>query len=111
MDTQILCLPDGLASPSHSNNAHAFPLLPEVANKRSLDIRFDDVSFAYPTRSESRVFDSFSLDVPAGRVVALVGHSGAGKIAQLWGYFGVILRLWGVDEAYDLIPFRGQIES
>ncbi len=41
-------------------------------------IRMDNVSFAYPG-TERLVLDSVSLDLPAGRVVALVGENGAGK--------------------------------
>jgi ATP-binding cassette subfamily B (MDR/TAP) protein 1 len=36
-------------------------------------IEFRNVTFAYPTRKEINVFDGFSLDVPAGSTVALVG--------------------------------------
>ncbi|KAJ2793373.1 hypothetical protein H4R20_006555, partial [Coemansia guatemalensis] len=41
-------------------------------------IRFMDVDFRYPTR-EGSVLRGFSLDVPAGKVVALCGPSGVGK--------------------------------
>jgi ABC-type multidrug transport system fused ATPase/permease subunit len=37
------------------------------------NIHFRDVMFAYPTRQEINVFDGFSLNVEAGKTVALVG--------------------------------------
>jgi len=43
------------------------------------DLVFHDVSFAYPTRPDSLVFDNMSLRVKAGQTVALVGPSGGGK--------------------------------
>ena len=42
-------------------------------------IRFDDVTFAYPTRPEISALKNFSIDVKPGETVALVGPSGAGK--------------------------------
>jgi ATP-binding cassette subfamily B protein len=42
-------------------------------------LRFDDVTFAYPTRPEQAVLRGFDLEVLPGQVVALVGQSGAGK--------------------------------
>ena len=49
------------------------------------EIEFQNVSFAYPTRRETNVFESFSLKMEAGKTIALVGGSGSGKstIAQL----------------------------
>jgi len=41
-------------------------------------IRFEQVSFTYPGSSH-RALDDFSLEIPAGKVVALVGRNGAGK--------------------------------
>uniref|UniRef100_A0A0E0CH23 Multidrug resistance protein n=1 Tax=Oryza meridionalis TaxID=40149 RepID=A0A0E0CH23_9ORYZ len=43
------------------------------------DVEFRNVEFCYPSRPESPIFVSFSLRVPAGRTVALVGGSGSGK--------------------------------
>jgi ATP-binding cassette, subfamily B, bacterial len=41
-------------------------------------IRFDNVSFAYPGTTRL-VLDSVDLELPAGKVVAVVGENGAGK--------------------------------
>ncbi len=42
------------------------------------DIEFDDVSFRYPD-GEEEVLSHFSLKIPAGTNVAIVGETGAGK--------------------------------
>ncbi|MCG1037950.1 ATP-binding cassette domain-containing protein, partial [Polaribacter sp. DS7-9] len=40
-------------------------------------IRFDDVTFGY--NGDKTILPSFSLDIPAGQTIALVGTTGAGK--------------------------------
>lgn len=57
-------------------------------------IRFQDVKFAYPSRKEAMIFDGFTLNIPAGKTVALVGSSGGGKstVVQL------IERFYDVDD-------------
>ncbi|MBD8011236.1 ABC transporter ATP-binding protein [Microbacterium sp. Re1] len=40
-------------------------------------IRFDDVTFAY--NDDKTILPDFSLDIPAGQTIALVGTTGAGK--------------------------------
>ncbi len=42
-------------------------------------IRFDEVSFSYPTRADARALHSVSFVIKPGERVALVGPSGAGK--------------------------------
>ena len=43
------------------------------------EIRFDNVSFHYPSRPDLPALDGFDLAVEPGETVALVGPSGAGK--------------------------------
>ncbi|NCT70468.1 MAG: ATP-binding cassette domain-containing protein [Xanthomonadaceae bacterium] len=43
------------------------------------EIRFDNVSFHYPSRPDLPALDDFDLTVHPGETVALVGPSGAGK--------------------------------
>ncbi|XP_053879501.1 ATP-binding cassette sub-family B member 10, mitochondrial isoform X2 [Malaclemys terrapin pileata] len=42
-------------------------------------LEFKEIHFAYPTRPEMSLFQDFSLSIPAGSVMALVGPSGSGK--------------------------------
>ncbi|XP_031284354.1 ABC transporter B family member 19-like [Pistacia vera] len=60
-----------------------------------IDIR--DVTFAYPSRPDQLILDGFSLSIPAGKMVALVGSSGCGK--------STVISL--VARFYD--PTRGEI--
>jgi ATP-binding cassette subfamily B protein len=46
------------------------------------NFRFEQVGFQYPD-AEAEVISGFSLKVPAGENIALVGHSGAGKSTVL----------------------------
>ncbi|KAK3608510.1 hypothetical protein CHS0354_010363 [Potamilus streckersoni] len=43
------------------------------------NIDFHHVNFSYPTRESQPVLKNFSLQIPGGKVVALVGASGGGK--------------------------------
>ncbi|CAL0314164.1 unnamed protein product [Lupinus luteus] len=42
-------------------------------------IQFKDVCFSYPSRPDVLIFNNLCLDIPAGKIVALVGGSGSGK--------------------------------
>ena len=63
------------------------PKIPISGGKRFPhdDIRghviFKHVKFAYPTRKDQTVLSDFSLTIPAGKMVALCGPSGSGKVS------------------------------
>ncbi|KAK7277511.1 hypothetical protein RJT34_22525 [Clitoria ternatea] len=42
-------------------------------------VELKNVDFSYPSRPEIRILNNFSLNVPAGKTIALVGSSGSGK--------------------------------
>ncbi|KAG6684448.1 hypothetical protein I3843_12G065200 [Carya illinoinensis] len=42
-------------------------------------IQFKNVSFSYPSRQDVVIFNNLCLDIPPGKVLALVGGSGSGK--------------------------------
>lgn len=43
------------------------------------EIRFENVTFIYPTRPDQVVLKNFNLVLKPGQTVALVGSSGSGK--------------------------------
>ncbi|KAH7366148.1 hypothetical protein KP509_18G065300 [Ceratopteris richardii] len=43
------------------------------------NIELRNICFSYPSRPNINVFENFSLIIPAGKMVAIVGKSGAGK--------------------------------
>lgn len=42
-------------------------------------IQLCDLCYSYPSRPDVLIFDGLTLDIPAGKIVALVGGSGSGK--------------------------------
>lgn len=42
-------------------------------------VELKKVDFSYPSRPDVRILNNFSLTVPAGKTIALVGSSGSGK--------------------------------
>ena len=66
-------------------------------------VQFDDVTFAYPARPDVNVLHGMSIEVPPGRVLAIVGHSGAGKstlaalLMRLYDPQAGVIRVDGVD--------------
>ncbi|KAF7083838.1 hypothetical protein CFC21_087581 [Triticum aestivum] len=60
------------------------PVISSESNGRILekvigDIEIREVHFTYPSREDNPILQGFSLTVPAGKIVALVGSSGCGK--------------------------------
>jgi len=73
------------------------PVNPAPAPARIYDgIKFDRVSFSYPgygSEKDRFVLRDFSLEIPAGQIVAVVGLNGAGKSTL----FKLFCRLYDVD--------------
>jgi ATP-binding cassette subfamily B protein len=63
------------------------------------NIRFDNVTFHYPSRPQHPALDSFSLEVTPGETIAFVGPSGAGKSTT----FQLLLRFYDPNSGRVLI--------
>lgn len=78
-------------------------------------IRFEEVSFTYPGGFH-RALDGFNMEIPQGKVVALVGHNGAGKstlvklLCRFYDPEGGRILLDGIDlKSFDPIALRRRI--
>ena len=78
------------------------------------EIEFRNLSFSYTEREQ--VLKEFSLVIPSGQNLALVGHTGAGKtsiarlIARFYEFQEGELRVDGTDiRRFDLAQYRRQI--
>ncbi len=63
-------------------------------------VRFEEVAFAYP--GGPRILDGVAIEAPAGRTIALVGQTGAGKSTAM----ALLQRLW--DPVGGRITLDGQ---
>ncbi|OLY78635.1 Multidrug resistance protein 1 [Smittium mucronatum] len=67
------------------------------------EIEFDNVSFSYPSRNDTKALDGFTMKIKPGKKVALVGHSGCGKsttirlIQRFYGVSSGSVKIDGVD--------------
>ena len=69
----------------------------------AVEVRFDDVHFAYPSRPGQQVLRGLTLTIERGQTVALVGPSGAGKttvfqlLQRFYDVSGGRITLDGID--------------
>ncbi|TVY71496.1 Sophorolipid transporter [Lachnellula suecica] len=81
-------------------NSTAGTVLPEVWEGE--EIKFQDVSFHYSTRSQIPVLENFNLSVQHGQNIAIVGPSGSGKSTII----GLLERFYDISAGE--ISVRGQ---
>jgi ATP-binding cassette subfamily B protein len=91
--SELLSARPTIAAPAH-------PL--ELPKRIQGQIRFDRVTFHYPSRPETAALDNFSLEVTPGETVAFVGPSGAGKSTT----FQMLLRFYDPQSGAVLIDER-----
>ena len=82
------------------------------------ELRFRDVTFAYPSGDGLPVLDGFDLTIPAGTSLAIVGQNGAGKttlaklLCRLYDPQRGALEVDGVDvRDLDLASWRRQVTA
>lgn len=78
------------------------PSAPAVTGTVAGGVSFQNVSFAYPTRTEAPALEAVSFDIVPGETVALVGPSGAGKSTVIQ----LLLRFY--DPNSGIIQLDGQ---
>lgn len=70
----------------------------KILEKVKGEIIFDKVTYVYD-KNNTKVFDDFSLTIPAGQKIAIVGSSGAGKST----FVNLLMRLYNLNSGKILI--------
>jgi ABC-type multidrug transport system fused ATPase/permease subunit len=99
----------GGALPSGTRKAEGLP---------AREIRFRNVTFAYPSGGSAPVLEGFDLSIPAGSSLAIVGQNGAGKttlaklLCRLYDPQAGAIEIDGVDlRDFDLASWRERITA
>lgn len=69
-------------------------------NVSTTDIRFEAVNFSYPTRPNVKILNNLTIDIPAGKITALVGPSGCGKSTIV----GLLERWYQIENQFEGDP-------
>src|SRR5438105_2038309 len=82
------------------------------------EIRFRNITFAYPASSGTPVLEGFDVTIPAGSSLAIVGQNGAGKttlaklLCRLYDPQSGSVEVDGVDlRDFDLADWRAQVAA
>lgn len=101
-------VPAGALAPGSDGTAHA----------PAREVRFRDVTFAYPTVADAPVLEGFDLTIPAGSSLAIVGQNGAGKttlaklLCRLYDPQSGAIEVDGVDlRELEVTSWRSQLAA
>ncbi len=90
----------------------------EAAGLPAREIRFRDVTFAYPSGGSAPVLEGFDLTIPAGSSLAIVGQNGAGKttlaklLCRLYDPQAGAIEIDGIDlRDFDLGAWRERVAA
>ena len=90
----------------------------EAAGLPAREIRFRDVTFAYPSGGSAPVLEGFDLTIPAGTSLAIVGQNGAGKttlaklLCRLYDPQSGTIEIDGIDlRDLDLGAWRDRVTA
>ncbi|HEX6901856.1 MAG TPA: ABC transporter ATP-binding protein [Thermoanaerobaculia bacterium] len=90
----------------------------EAAGLPAHEIRFRDVTFAYPSGGSAPVLEGFDLTIPAGSSLAIVGQNGAGKttlaklLCRLYDPQAGAIEIDGTDlRDFDLGAWRERVAA
>lgn len=75
-------------------------------NQLSGELRFENVTFSYPSRPDQIILRDFNLVLKPGQTVALVGPSGSGKstVASLLDRYARMILIFGNEKSCTQIP-------
>ena len=90
----------------------------EATDRPQREIRFREVSFAYPGAPDQLILDGFDLTIPAGSSLAIVGQNGAGKttlaklLCRLYDPTSGAIEIDGTDlRAIDVDSWRQRLTA
>jgi ABC-type multidrug transport system fused ATPase/permease subunit len=82
------------------------------------EIRFRNITFAYPASSDAPVLEGFDVTIPAGSSLAIVGQNGAGKttlaklLCRLYDPQSGSIEVDGINlRDFDLAEWRAQVAA
>jgi len=76
---RLFALSDGMAEDDEDDPLSEQGNKPEIKGK----VQFKNVSFAYPSRPDTKIYRHFTLDIDSRQSVAFTGRSGCGKSTAL----------------------------
>ena len=89
-----------------------------AGGKPAREIRFRNVTFAYPASAGTPVLEGFDVTIPAGSSLAIVGQNGAGKttlaklLCRLYDPQSGAIEVDGIDlRDFDLADWRAQLAA